>query len=254
MNMNKGIKIGERIKALRRQKGFSQTLVAKNLFISQAAYSLIENSQNGIAVDHIINLSKLYKVTTDFILKGDKYLIRMDFNNGFIPLIKASAHADFIKNFHEENSFEVSDRYRIPGFNSTFEQKLFEVAGDSMTPTLLSGDVLICQNQPHIDNILDGTLILLVTESGILIKRIRLDNNTDFLLLESDNHLAPDQLKKIPKSEIYQAMVVRGKISSVILPHHQIASKGKIQNMEEAIDFLKKEVVRLNRKLSSLDK
>mgnify|MGYP002795200247 CR=1 FL=1 len=100
-----------------------------------------------------------------------------------------------------------------------------------MTPTLLSGDVLICQDQPEIDNILDGSLILLVTESGILIKRIRLDNNTEFLLLESDNELEIEQLKKIRKSEIYQAMVVLGKISSVILPNHQIAANEKSQNM-----------------------
>ncbi len=252
--MTKRVFIGERIKALRKQNGFSQTLVAEKLFITQAAYSLIENSQNGIAVNHIINLSKLYKVTTDFILKGDQFLIKTDPTNGFIPLIKASAHAGFIKNFHEENSFEVADWYKIPGFNPAFEQKLFEVSGDSMTPTLLSGDVLICQDQPKIDNILDGSLILLVTENGILIKRIRLDNNADFLLLESDNELEPEQLKKIRKSEIYQAMIVRGKISSAVLPHHQIASKGKIQNMEESIGFLKKELFKLNKKLIGLNK
>ncbi|WP_051119672.1 XRE family transcriptional regulator [Gillisia sp. CAL575] len=252
--MTQRIFIGDRIKGLRKQNGFSQTLVAEKLFITQAAYSLIENSQNGIAVSHIINLSKLYEVTTDFILKGDRFLIKIDPTNGFIPLIKASAHAGFIKNFHEENSFEVADWYRIPGFNPAFEQKLFEVSGDSMTPTLLSGDVLICQDQPKIDNILDGSLILLITENGILVKRIRLDNNTDYLLLESDNELEPDQIKKILKTEIYQAMIVRGKISSVVLPHHQIASKGKIQNMEESIDFLKKELFKLNKKLIGLNK
>ncbi|TVZ27454.1 helix-turn-helix protein [Gillisia sp. Hel_I_86] len=252
--MTKRSSIGDRIKALRKKNSFSQALVAEKLFISQAAYSLIENSQNGIAVDHIINLSKLYEVTTDFILKGDTFLIRIDPSNGFIPLIRAQAHAGFVKNFHEENSFEVSDWYRIPGFNPAIEQKLFEVTGQSMSPTLLNGDVIICQAQPKIDNILDGSLILLVTEGGILIKRIRLDNNNEYLLLESDNEDEKEQSKKINKSDIYQAMVVRGKISSVILPHHQITSKGKIQKMEEAIDFLKKELFILNKKLSNLNK
>ena len=252
--MTKRAFIGDRIKALRKKSGYSQTLVAENLFISQAAYSLIENSQNGIAVDHIINLSKLYNVTTDFILKGDSFLIRIDPQNGFIPLIRAQAHAGFIKNFHEDHSFEVSDWYRIPGFNPAIEQKLFEVSGDSMSPTLLNGDVIICQAQPRIDNILDGSLILLVTEEGILIKRIRLDSDKEYLLLESDNENEEVQSKKIIKSDIFQAMAVRGKISSVIVPHHQIASKGKIQSMEEAIGFLKMELFKLNKKLSSLNK
>lgn len=248
--MSKRALIGERIKTLRKSVGFSQSLVAEKLFISQAAYSLIESSQNGIAVDHIINLSKLYDVTTDFILKGDKFLIKIDPTNGFIPLIKATAHAGFVQNYHEEHSFEVSDWYRIPGFNPSRDQKLFEVEGNSMAPTLLNGDIIICQTQPRIDNILDGSLLLLVTEEGILIKRIRLDNDKESLLMESDNESETEQFKKIKKSQIYEALVVRGKISSVLLPHHQIASKGKIQNMEESIEFLKKELFKLNKKLS----
>ncbi len=252
--MTKRSLIGDRIKTLRKKHGFSQSLVAEKLFISQAAYSLIENSQNGIAVDHIINLSKLYKVTTDFILKGDKYLIKIDPSNGFIPLIRTKAHAGFIKNFHEEHSFEVSDWYRIPGFNPTHDQKLFEVSGDSMSPTLLNGDVIICQIQPNIENILDGSLLLLVTENGILIKRIRLNSDKEYLFIESDNENFTEEQDKINKADIYQAMVIRGKISSVLLPYHQIASKGKIQSMEEAIEFLKKELFKLNKKLSSLSK
>lgn len=77
----------------------------------------------------------------------------MDSSNGFIPLIRAHAHASFIENFYEENSYEISDWYRIPGFNPSIDQKLFEVAGESMAPTILAGDVLICQDQPKIDNI-----------------------------------------------------------------------------------------------------
>jgi len=74
------------------------------------------------------------------------------------------------------------------------------------------------------------------------------------LLLESDNEHDKVEDQKINKSDIYQAMVVRGKISSVILPHHQIASKGKIQKMEESIDFLKQELFKMNKKLSTLSK
>lgn len=75
--MHHRMAIGTRLKELRKKNKFSQQFVAENLFISQAAYSLIENSQNGIVSDHVIGLSKLYEVTTDFILKGDKMLIRV---------------------------------------------------------------------------------------------------------------------------------------------------------------------------------
>lgn len=75
--MKNRAEIGSRLKKLRQKHNFSQTHVASVLFISQAAYSLIENSQNGIVVDHIIKLSKLYNVTTDYILTGNKNLVNI---------------------------------------------------------------------------------------------------------------------------------------------------------------------------------
>ena len=52
--------IGDRIRKLRHENKYSQVFVAENLCISQAAYSLIENSQNGIVAEHVIRLSGLY--------------------------------------------------------------------------------------------------------------------------------------------------------------------------------------------------
>ncbi len=123
------IEISKRIKELRKKSKFSQSEVAKNLFISQAAYSPIENSQNGVVAEHIIKLSKLYDVTIYFILKGDKLLVRMSSSEGFMPLIRANAHAGFIENNGEDVTFEEHDWYRIPGFNPAQDPKLFEAEG-----------------------------------------------------------------------------------------------------------------------------
>lgn len=62
--------IPQRLKKLRLLSKFSQQEVANQLFITQAAYSLIETGHNSIMVDHIIRLSKLYKRTTDFLILG----------------------------------------------------------------------------------------------------------------------------------------------------------------------------------------
>ncbi|MDT0651637.1 helix-turn-helix domain-containing protein [Autumnicola edwardsiae] len=64
------MKIAQRIKGLRYQSRYSQQYIADKLFISQAAYSLLENGQNCIALDHIIRLSCIYHKTTDFLLLG----------------------------------------------------------------------------------------------------------------------------------------------------------------------------------------
>lgn len=251
--MKNRLAIGGRIKDLRKRNNFSQSFVAEKLFISQAAYSLIESSQNGIVLDHIINLSKLYEVTTDFLLKGDKNLIKISPKEGFVPLVNVEAHAGFIKKMDEELSFADYEWFRIPGFNPAFEQKLFEIDGESMAPTVLPKDIIICQSQPKIENILDGSLVLLITAKEIIVKRIRLNNNPEYFLLENDNP-GMGEVHKMKKSEIKAAMIVRGKISSVLVPNHEIASKGKLQALEDTVDFLKKELFKLNKKLNSMIK
>jgi transcriptional regulator with XRE-family HTH domain len=244
--------ISKRIKELRRSHRFSQKHVAERLFISQAAYSLIENSQNGIVAEHIINLSKLYDVTTDYLLKGDKFVIKMSITNGFVPYIGVSAHAGFIKNFDTDEHLESYDWFRIPGFNPTQNQKLFEVEGNSMAPTVLSGDVVICQSQKKLENVLDGSLVLIISKEAILIKRIRVSEDPSFLIMENDNTQDEEGGKKINKQDIRELMIVRGKISGVLVPHHEIAAKGKIQALEDALDLLKKEVYKLNKKIAAL--
>ena len=250
--MNEVAAIGKRIKELRKKNKYSQDFVAKKLFISQAAYSLIENSQNGIAIGHILNLSKLYKVTTDYILKGEKLLVEISPENGFIPLVKDMAHAGFIKNFKEEHSYEEYDWYRIPGFNPTLEQSLFEVEGESMSPTLLPRDIVVCQNQ-KIEKAMDGAVVLIITKNETTIKRLRLDGNPEYLLVESDNP-QDEGVQKVKKADIIQLLLVLGKISSNLVPHHQLVSNGKIKGLEESVDYLKRELFSMNKKLSALRK
>lgn len=64
--------IGKRIKELRLINKFTQSQLSNELFITQSAYCLIENSRNSLSTEHIICLSNFYGVTTDFILKGDQ--------------------------------------------------------------------------------------------------------------------------------------------------------------------------------------
>jgi phage repressor protein C with HTH and peptisase S24 domain len=251
--MHKRIKIGSRLKELRKKYKFSQQYVAEQLFISQAAYSLIENSQNGIVAEHIVGLSNLYEVTTDYILKGDKQLLRVSPTQGFIPYVRINAHAGFVKNSSGELGFEDQEWYRIPGYNPTQDHLLFEVEGDSMVPTVLQGDVVICQKQNNWKTILDGSIVVVVTKDSVMVKRLRREENNGSFTFENDN---PEQEKVVKKD--YQAIkdiyMVRGKISNVLIPHHQMTSKGKIQSLEDSIEYLKKELYNINKKLNSIRK
>lgn len=252
--MHKRIKIGSRLKELRKKYKFSQQYVAEQLFISQAAYSLIENSQNGIVAEHIVGLSNLYEVTTDYILKGDKMLLRVSPAHGFIPYVRIKAHAGFIKNLNEDLDYEDQEWYRIPGFNPTQDHLLFEVEGDSMVPTVLPGDVVICQKQSNWETILDGSIVVVVTKKSLLVKRLRKEEKNAGFFFENDNSIDNEKIVKIDHQDIKDIYMVRGKISNILIPHHQMTSKGKIQALEDSIDFLKKELYNINKKLNTIRK
>lgn len=245
--------IGLRLRELRKKNQFSQQYVAENLFISQAAYSLIENSQNGIVAEHIIGLSNLYEVTTDYILKGDKHLIRISPSQGFIPYVKIKAHAGFVKKSPENLVVDDYEWYRLPGYNPTQDHLLFEVEGESMVPTVLPGDILICQKQNHWDSVLNGSVVVLVTKEAILVKRVRKENGVNGFSVENDNP-EDSRILKYNYEEIKEIFMVRGKLSNVLIPHHQMTSSGKIQNLEESIEYLKKELYSINKKLNGIKK
>lgn len=244
------IDLGNRLKQLRKTKQFSQQFVAENLFITQAAYSLIENSQNGIIAEHVVGLSDLYEVTTDYILKGDNHLIRISPANGFVPYVKIKAHAGYVKNLSREITPDDYEWYRIPGINATLEHRLFEADGESMIPTVFPGDIVITQKQHNWDQILDGSLVLIGTKESLLIKRFRSSDEPNVFIFGNDNPESGEEIS-FSKDEIREIMMVRGKLSNVLIPHHHDGASGKIQTMEESIEFLKKELHSITEKLNS---
>lgn len=243
--------IGDRIRKLRRNARYSQVVVAKDLCISQAAYSLIENSQNGIVADHVIKLSELYGVTTDYILKGNKKLLEISHENGFLPLIKIEAHAGFAMNFHDPGEPEPEDYYRIPGMGPySNSQKLFEIDGESMIPTIFPRDVVLCQARENRDNLPGGTLILLILRDSVIIKRFdQFDEDGNFIVFD-DNPEKKQKVLTIDRNDIKQVMVINGKMTTALVPPNHMVSKDKLKFMEESIVFLKKELQKLNEKLN----
>lgn len=245
--------IGKRIKELRKSRKFSQSFIAQKLFISQAAYSLIENSQNGIVAEHIIKLSKLYGIPADYILTGNKHLVEISNSSGFIPLVRAEAQAGFLKNYPDKENHQEYDWYRIPGFEPIEGQKLFEVDGKSMLPTIIPGDIVICEPQKEIDNTLEGSVVLAVLTDRILIKRFRVNPDPDVILLESDNPEDGElQEQNISRKELRELMLVKGKISSVLLAPDNKDFKGRIKSLEEVVDHLKQELAVMNQQIHSL--
>lgn len=63
--MSSAINIGENIKALREQSGFTQSNIAKYLQVDQSLISKIENGERVITSDMLDKLSTLFGITTE---------------------------------------------------------------------------------------------------------------------------------------------------------------------------------------------
>lgn len=242
--------IGQRLFQLRLKNNYSQKKVAEELHISQAAYSLIEASKNGLIAEHVITLSDFYNVPTDYILKGVKDLIRVTRENGFFPYIPVKAHAGFLKNHSVEISEDDYEYYRIPGFSPSLDLKLFEIEGDSMVPSMFPGEIVICQT---IDfwKIKPKDAILAITEEAITIKRVVATKGDGGLFLTNDNPSIQDEIH-LQASSIKEVLIIRGKISSRLVPAHQIVGKGKVEEMMLSMELLKKEIYELSKKVNRI--
>lgn len=65
---NKAMNIGKMIKELRLERGWSQTKLADELFVSQDTISLWELGKSLPDILNLIKLAKLFKVSTDYLL------------------------------------------------------------------------------------------------------------------------------------------------------------------------------------------
>jgi len=65
---------GEKLKSVRKTKGWSQEELAEKLFVSRQSVSKWENGQNYPSIEVIIKLSDLFEVSIDELLRTDEDL------------------------------------------------------------------------------------------------------------------------------------------------------------------------------------
>jgi len=70
--MNYDVKeCGRRIRQLRVQAGYTQQKIAEMLNVDRSSYSRVESGNNGCSVDLLVQLSKLFDVSIDYIVLGN---------------------------------------------------------------------------------------------------------------------------------------------------------------------------------------
>ena len=67
--------VGEKIRALRKQKGLSQEAVAEHLHISQSTYARIEKGENSSWAAHLEQLCDFFEVSPEELMKTESLVV-----------------------------------------------------------------------------------------------------------------------------------------------------------------------------------
>lgn len=106
-----------------------------------------------------------------------------------IPLIPLDAVAGFPADSGGGVRMEDCERYVIPEFENKGANFLIRVSGDSMVPLYYSGDLLACRKITDIRFFQWGTVYVLETSQGVLIKRVQESvDHADSILCVSENN------------------------------------------------------------------
>ena len=105
-----------------------------------------------------------------------------------IPLIPLDAVAGFPAESGGGVRMEDCERYVIPEFENKGANFLIRVSGDSMVPLYYSGDLLACRKITDIRFFQWGTVYVLETSQGVLVKRVQESvDHADSILCVSEN-------------------------------------------------------------------
>ena len=136
-------------------------------------------------------------------------------SNEGIPLIPLDAVAGFPADGGSGVSMDNWERYVIPEFADKGANFLIRVSGDSMVPLYYSGALLACHKITDIRFFQWGTIYVLETSQGILVKRVQeSEKYDDCILCVSEN----DSVHKpflLPRDDIRSLSTIVGLVRLV---------------------------------------
>ena len=212
--------VKERLKSFIDYKKISVRSFERQCHLS---YGYVNNIRVSIKTDKITSIALHFpELNTGWLLTGEGEMLKSNFTQSDvrnidtqnmnwiqIPFIPVHARATFAETFeteiHELSTLTIP---RLPGIN--YENgKVFEVDGDSMDPTLITGEQVFCEYVDPADwKYITGPVVIAFGNNLIVVKRIKENNLANGeLTLWSDNemggkltlHTEQDQIRRMYK-------------------------------------------------------
>ena len=114
----------------------------------------------------------------------------MSLGFNFSPIILFSNVAAFSSNTIGVDLLEENERFTIPGMEG--DLVAFNISGESMAPTILTGDMVICKPLEGKEEMVDNEIYAVVSSQSVWVKRVQRcfdrHHNWTHLKLISDNY------------------------------------------------------------------
>jgi len=213
------LEVGKRFAAARKARNLTQQAASAHLGISRSALSQLESGVSLPSFETLRQAQKTYAVSYAYLLDGQEtpppappapkdgfssgparvglssaqphiLSVTVDSaNNPNIVLVPVKAQAGYAAARLEPERMQELPAFNLPGYqyrNNTF--RAFEVAGDSMEPTVQNGDILVCAWMENRHHLWPGELFVFVLQDDVLIKRVdEYDEVAGEVVVRSDN-------------------------------------------------------------------
>ena len=196
------------LKILREKAGLSQAKFAKEIGIAQSTVGGWESGAREPNFDMILKLANFFNVSTDYLI-GNSDIPRQPKKGIKIPVlgdvaagIPIEAIEDIID--YEEIDEETAKKGEFFGLR---------IKGDSMSPRMLEGDIVIVQ-KTSIVHTGDIAVVLVNGDSAMVKKYVR--HNNGISLLSFNQAYAPkfytaEEIESLPVTVIGKVVELRGK-------------------------------------------
>lgn len=240
-----------RLIELREILNLSQNDFSATIGVTQGALSQLESGKSKLSLDTLQKICGSFDANCNWLVNGTgNIFISKNPDNHYsekfgtsedlrIPLIREEAHAGYINNHQDSAYLKTLDTYKIPGYENG-NYRLFEIEGDSMSPTLHSRDIVVTELNDDWNAIGNGNMCVVITCDGIVAKRVYLiKNDSNHIVLKSDN---PNyKTYTIAIKDVKEIWEIKSKITSVFTEQPENNFE-KIKILESDIETLKKQM------------
>lgn len=182
----------ERLKELRTNRSMTQEQLANIINLSTGTIASLENGRRQPSYDVLLRLASFFDVSIDYLVGksdipylqergGNARLIRTDPLDGQrimrVPILGTIRGGEPI--YTDENILGYID-YPVPNSTQDKDYIALEVTGDSMTPTIPEGSVVIVKLQPTCEN--NDICAVRINEDEATIKRVKIYPDGLFLI------------------------------------------------------------------------